>query len=165
MTMLEPVRTLVGYNAWANGKLLQASTALTNEQLTAADADGGSLLDVFAHIIGAEWNWLHRWKQQARPGGGPPSLSSLTEVRDRWRHVTRHVEAFLMDVDDAALERTIEYTNNSGERMAYPLLQMMVHVVNHGTQHRSEAAAMLTRYGCSPGDLDFLVYIDQGDMR
>lgn len=165
MTMLEPIRTLFGYNAWANGQLLQASTALTSEQFIAADAGAESLRDVFAHVLGAEWNWLHRWKQQPRPGDGPPSLMTLPEVRDRWRDVTQHLEAFMMDLDDAALERTIEYTNNAGEPMAYPLWQMMTHVVNHGTQHRGEAAAMLTRYGCSPGDMDLLVYIDQGDMR
>jgi hypothetical protein len=31
--------------------------------------------------------------------------------------------------------------------------------VTHGTQHRSEAATLLTNYGQSPGNLDFLFYI------
>jgi uncharacterized damage-inducible protein DinB len=35
----------------------------------------------------------------------------------------------------------------------------MAHLVNHGTQHRSEAAAMLTEYGYSPGDIDFIIYL------
>jgi uncharacterized damage-inducible protein DinB len=36
----------------------------------------------------------------------------------------------------------------------------MTHQVNHATQHRSEAAVMLTRHGCSPGGMDLLYYID-----
>ena len=40
------------------------------------------------------------------------------------------------------------------------LWHYLVHVVNHGTQHRSEAAALLTEYGQSPGDLDFLIFLE-----
>ena len=54
----------------------------------------------------------------------------------------------------------VEYTNVQGERWAYPLWQQMLHQVNHATQHRSEAAVILTDLGRSPGLLDLLYFVD-----
>ena len=42
-----------------------------------------------------------------------------------------------------------------------PVWQMLVHVVNHGTQHRAEAAALLTTEGRSPGELDMINYAEE----
>lgn len=36
------------------------------------------------------------------------------------------------------------------------LWEVMLHVANHATQHRSEVALMLTTFRHSPGDLDIL---------
>ena len=46
-------------------------------------------------------------------------------------------------------------------RGGVPVWQMLVHVVNHGTQHRAEAAVLLTAASRSPGELDLINYAEE----
>jgi uncharacterized damage-inducible protein DinB len=65
---------------------------------------------------------------------------------------------FVETVTDEKLNSVLSYKNTKGVPLEHILWKLMVHVVNHGTQHRSEAAAMLTDFGCSPGDLDMVYF-------
>ena len=69
--------------------------------------------------------------------------------------------AFVAGLTEDDLEKVVAYVNVQGETWAYPLWQQLLHQVNHATQHRSEAAAALTRFRHSPGWLDVLVYLDE----
>jgi uncharacterized damage-inducible protein DinB len=66
---------------------------------------------------------------------------------------------YLAGLTDEALAGNIEYTRTEGTHFKTPLWQILLHVINHGTQSRSEAAVLLTQYGHSPGDLDYMVFL------
>jgi uncharacterized damage-inducible protein DinB len=38
---------------------------------------------------------------------------------------------------------------------------LLLDTINHATQHRSEAAVLLTGYGQSPGDFDFGMFLNE----
>jgi uncharacterized damage-inducible protein DinB len=58
-------------------------------------------------------------------------------------------------LDEQTFDQTMTWTTDDGMTTA-PRWLVIAHIVNHGTQHRSELARYLTTCGRSPGDLDLL---------
>ncbi len=158
----EMVATMYRYNTWANDRILDTAAELSaDEYRSPGGASFDSVHDTLVHIMGAQWLWLSRWKGTS-PTALPPAgaFADLGALRRRWAEIEANTQAFLAALTEPQLERVIEYRNFEGERWAYPLWQQMLHQVNHGTQHRSEVAMLLTRFGHSPGWLDFLYFVD-----
>ncbi len=158
---MEYVRHLYDYHYWATGRILQAAEGLGEAEFTAATSHShGSIQGTLAHMLSAEWMWLTRWQ-----GTSPKTMLSAAEfptlasVRERAAVEEQRMRTFISSLQDADLDRVVRYTNTKGKEFAYPLWKLMAHVVNHGTQHRSEVAAMLTDLGRSPGDLDMTVFL------
>ncbi len=64
--------------------------------------------------------------------------------------------AFVENLTDEKLYGKFDYISTEGKPNTRILWQAMAHLVNHGTQHKTEAAAILTSLGHSPGDIDMI---------
>ncbi len=157
------LRTLYDYNGWANRRILDTTAQLPPElYLAGSGGSFPSLRDTLVHIMSAQWIWLSRWQGTSpRAMLDPHEYANVVAIRTRWEEIEQATQLFVGALDQDSLARVITYTNTHEEQWAYPLWQMLVHQVNHATQHRSEIAVTLTECGHSPGELDFLVYIDQ----
>jgi uncharacterized damage-inducible protein DinB len=156
------IRIFSDYHTWANERILAACDGLSDAQFVAAgSASFSSIRDTLVHTMWAQWNWLLRWRGEPNPPRfDPAAYPDVGAVRRHWAAIDGETHAFVAGLDEAALETTCRYVNSRDEPMAHPLWQLMLHQVNHGTQHRSEVAAILTEYGHSPGWMDFTVYLD-----
>ena len=74
MMPLDLVRELYVYNYWARDRQLEACEALTEEQFLRPMGNSfSSLRDTLAHLLGAEWIWLERWRGRGLLNSvGPP---------------------------------------------------------------------------------------------
>jgi uncharacterized damage-inducible protein DinB len=162
MSMLEGIRELYAYGAWANARILDTAERLTREQFTSSGDGSGSIRDTLVHTASAQWLWLERWRGTSPAElWDPAEFPNVAAIRGHWDEVEAATSEYVASLREPDLARVVSYVNFQGERWSYPLWQQLLHQVNHATQHRSEAALLLTRLGYSPGWLDFLVYIDE----
>ena len=158
---MELIRGLYAYHRWANRRLFDAAAALGEE---AAGHEVGKQFSfptvrrMLAHIYGADWVWLMRWKGTSPtklPGG---EIVSLADLRERWEALEREQEAFINALAPADLSRVVDYKNIEGKPFRLPLGPLLQHVANHATHHRSEVATMLTMIHGSPPGTDLVTY-------
>lgn len=159
----QDILSLYKYNQWANGKILRSAANVTPEQFLAdASYPHGGLRGTLTHILFAQWIWRNRW-QGTSPTVRiqPDEFPTFESFHRRWSEEESLLMEFVNSLTDERLNSVLQYKNTKGVPHEQILWKMMAHVVNHGTQHRAEAAALLTDYGCSPGDVDMIYFFDE----
>ena len=158
------IETLYRYNEWAWRRVLGQAALVSAEQYVAtAPVPQGSLRGTLVHALAAEVAWRRRWQ-----GDSPAALLNDSDLptfqalQERWEREAQALQDFVADLTDTDLDATVHYKTTKGSPMTNVLWHLMAHLVNHGTQHRSEAAMLVTGHGRSPGDLDLIVFLREG---
>lgn len=161
------VRDLLQYHYWANRRILSMVEQASAEQFVAPSVYGiGSLRDALVHLIFADWAW--RLLLQGNPFPDPlepADFPTVAALRERWQAEEAAFWAYVDGLTDADLAGIIRYPVEGGIIRERVLWHCLYHLVNHGTQHRSEAAALLTGYGLSPGEIDFTAFLNERGAR
>jgi uncharacterized damage-inducible protein DinB len=150
----DEVRFLFVYDRWATRRVLSVLDGVDLAVWTRTDVVGERGLGaVLVHHLGASQRWRHGFQETGEsPEPEREPLPTIEQLRERWDAEWAVVDAWLPTVTD----RFVAYVHQG-----VPVWQMLVHVVNHGTQHRAEAAALLTAEGRSPGELDLINYAEE----
>jgi len=160
----QDILILYEYNAWSNAKILDAASNITQEQFLApASFPHGGLRGTLVHALFAEWVWCNRWEGTPSTFRWPPEeFLALGSLRARWADEEPRLMNFVANLTEERLYSKIKYISTEGVPHERVLWESMAHLVNHGTQHKTEAAAILTGMGHSPGDIDLIVYLNEG---
>jgi len=158
----QDILILYKYNQWANAKILNAAAKVLQEQyLAPASFPHGGLRGTLVHALFAEWIWRNRWEGMSPMHRlKPEDFPTFESLFARWLDEEKQLMDFAEGLTDENLNNTFSYTNISGKPFTKILWQAMAHLVNHGTQHRTEAAAILTDFGHSPGDIDLIYFLE-----
>jgi uncharacterized damage-inducible protein DinB len=158
------IYVLYEYNRWANALILGAASKISEAQfLASSQFPHGGLRPTLVHTLFGEWVWRMRW--QGSPQNvrwKPQDFPTFASLQTRWLEEEIKLMAFVDGLTEKRLKAEFDYVSTEGEAHRRVVWEAMVHLVTHGMQHRSEAAAMLTAMGQSPGDIDLIVFLNEG---
>lgn len=162
---IRDIQTLYDYNYWSTQRILAATSQVSQEQFLAPSAHSfGSLRGTLVHTLDGECAWRMLLQHQTLAyfrAMKEDAFPSFDVLEPRWNEEERAMRDYLAGLTDDQLAEYMRYTTPEGEKRERVLWHCLLHVVNHGTQHRSETAAILTEYGHSPGELDFTAFLNE----
>ncbi len=161
--MLSTVQLMYAYTQWADTRMFAALTRLNDEQWTRAlSSSHTSIRDTAVHTISAQWLWLSRWRDNAKPqlwnSADFPTPGSL---HTRWVELAKELQAFVAAQTTESLQADQTITSLKGEVSTQQLGGMMLHVANHSTYHRGQVATLLRQLGQTPEITDLILYLRQ----
>ena len=117
------------------------------------------MFGTLVHIVDAEYGWRNFIEHDADVKWLEASdFADFNALRERWMTENALTRNFVDSLSDEDMLRPVHF-DIEGHKGSHTLWHCLSHVVNHGTQHRAECAALLTDLGLSPGDVDMTKYI------
>lgn len=160
---LETIRLLYRYTDWANGRILDSAAQLSQDQFKRPfNYSIGSIHDQIVHVMSAEYMWF------SRLGGVSPKamlktadFPTLEAIRAHWETLKAARWAYLDSLDDARLNAEFSYQKTNGEPDQQPVMPILLHVVNHGTDHRAQILSLLDQVGGQTFEQDLIYFLRQ----
>ena len=153
---------LYDYHFTLNRRLWeQGITHLTDEEfIRPLGYSVGSARNQVVHMMSVDQRWFARLMQQ----DVPPSLNydefpDRRSVREAWDTIELTMQTYVNTITDSDLTETITYMTSRRGQVSSERWRVLVHVVNHGTDHRAQTMAELFMLG-KPVDLeqDMMLY-------
>ena len=134
-------------------------TALTQEQFTqSARYSQGSVRDQIVHLISADEVWFSELR-----GVEPSDVLPNTAFDDRqflrahWDRIEQSMRDYLADLrDDQLFTQPI---TEPEEDQVLVLWQVLLHVANHGTDHRAQLLRQLNDMGLKTTSQDYIFFV------
>lgn len=151
-------RHFYDYHFAENRKLWDSYvTALSDEQFTQdVNYSHGSVRDQIVHIMDVDEAWFSDLPGvESLEPLDPEALDDRESIRAHWDRVERAMRHYLAALrDDMLLNKPLE-----GEDKDLFLWQVLLHVVNHGTDHRAQILRVLNDLGVETAYQDYVFYV------
>jgi uncharacterized damage-inducible protein DinB len=152
-------RHFYAYHFAENRKLWDSCIAsLSQEQFTQnVSYSYGSVRNQIVHLISADDTWFSALRGVEIPEVlNPAAFDDRNILRAHWDKVEQSMQAYLAGLRD---EMLFEKPFAEGEDKDLILWQVLLHVGNHGTDHRAQLLRLLNDLGVKTTSQDYIFYV------
>jgi uncharacterized damage-inducible protein DinB len=116
----------------------------------------GSVRDQIVHLISADDTWFSGLRGIEIPEPlNPTDFQNRESIRAHWDKVEQNMRDYLAKLrDDMLFDTPLD-----GEDKDLILWQVLLHVANHGTDHRAQLLRILNDLGIKTTSQDYIFYI------
>jgi uncharacterized damage-inducible protein DinB len=154
MAAVEIVKAYIEYHTAITRRVWESIDRISEEQFLADDAySRGSIRNLMVHLASTDRRWLTGLKNQPDVG--------------HFKFQDYPTRAAAYEASEDVANNLMEYVNNLSEDELFqnstgspgPRWQILMHLVNHGTDHLSTVMQKLTEYGAPTFDQDFILWL------
>jgi uncharacterized damage-inducible protein DinB len=154
---LELIKTFIEYHIDMSHRVWDSIDQITDEQFVADDAySRGSIRNLMVHLANTDSNWLAGLKnipeEQDVPRKKYEDCPDRASVRAFWDATAKDVTEYAETLTEAEL-------NENPMDIANPRWTVILHIINHGTDHRSTVLQRLHEFGAPTFDQDFIMWL------
>jgi uncharacterized damage-inducible protein DinB len=154
------IRVLFDYNAWAHALLWNGIKQLTEDQFTQdLNYSLGSIRNHMVHLASVDARWFARVRGVRLPDRlDGDDFQTREDVSRLWSVIYNDIDLYLQHLSDATVTETLSYSAR-GEARETAKWQILLHVINHGTDHRAQVMHLLHKLGAPTAEQDFVYYL------
>lgn len=133
-------------------------SSLTDEQFTQpVHYSRGSIRDQIVHMMSVDDTWFSGLRGIEIPEPlNPDDFENRAAIRTYWDDVEQKMRDYLASLNDEIL---MEKPLPEGEDENLIVWQVLLHVVNHGTDHRAQLLRILHDLGVKTVSQDYIFYV------
>ncbi len=164
------IAALFDHLYWVRDRILAAAD---DPSAPFADPSPPTLRDLrttLVHELDVEWSWRVRLAGDDRTAFSPDDeelvatdFPDLASIRSRWAIDEAEMRAWLATLDETALEGPCRTEAAAGS--GHPFWFHLQHIYSHAIQQFADGAVLMTAAGRSPGELDFLDFVESTNRR
>jgi len=163
MLSVDLFKTFIEYHIDMSRRVWYSIDQITEEQFLADDAySRGSIRNLMVHLANTDSNWLAGLKNIPEEEDAPKR-----NYEDYPNRASVHAfsEGTAKDVADYVEALTEAELGENPMDISNPRWQVLLHMINHGTDHRSTILQKLHEFGAPTFDQDFIMWLDSRNEK